>query len=177
MNCEDVSRKAEHLQRRQAQMHEYVNNLKKAYNGKKFSKIIEQGQEIKDQMESISFHQQEINQLLKDYEKHKNIGLVRKEEECVKALQTVVNESIKVPSLVNLTEKRDTFNFFVYNSHCMYKYNIRSSTYEVSKIGVKIPANFMSIETEDGRIFISGGGEPGKAKKACYEFLDNALVP
>lgn len=34
----------------------------------------------------------------------------------------------------------------------------------------------MSIETEDGRIFISGGGEPGKAKKTCYEYIENGLV-
>lgn len=47
----------------------------------------------------------------------------------------------------------------------MYKYHIKNGNYEACKISVKIPANFMSIETEDGRIFISGGGEPGKAKK------------
>lgn len=58
----------------------------------------------------------------------------------------------------------------------MYKYNIRSSSYETWKIGIKIPANFMSIEIDDGRIFISGGGEPGKAKKSCFEFTDSGLI-
>ena len=58
----------------------------------------------------------------------------------------------------------------------MYKYNIKASLYEICKIGIKIPANFMSIEIEDGRIFISGGGEPGKAKKSCFEFTDNGLI-
>lgn len=158
-------------------MNEYVQSLKEAYHSKKFTKIIEQSSDIKDQMESISFHQQEIAQLLKDYEKQKNIELIRKNDESIKELEKVVNESIRIPNVSYITEKRDNLHFFVYNSHCMYKYNIKSGTYEACKIGVKIPANFMSIETEDGKIFISGGGEPGKAKKACYEFIDNGLVP
>ena len=58
----------------------------------------------------------------------------------------------------------------------MYKYNIKASLYETCKIGIKIPANFMSIEIEDGRILISGGGEPGKAKKSCFEFTDSGLI-
>lgn len=177
MNCNDVSRKAEYLQRRQSQMHEYVKNLKEEYNTKKFSKIIEQTNEVKDQIESISFHQQEVAQLIKDYEKHKNINMIRKDEKSIEAMEKAIQECIKVPNLTQITDKRDTLHFFVYNSHCMYKYNIRTGTYEACKIGVKIPANFMSIETEDGRVFISGGGEPGKAKKACYEFIDNGLIP
>jgi hypothetical protein len=34
----------------------------------------------------------------------------------------------------------------------------------------------MSVENEEGRIFLTGGGEPGKATKNCYEFLDERLV-
>ena len=158
-------------------MQDYIQNLKKEYNKKKFSRIIEQSNEIKDQMESIQFHQQEVAQLIKDYDKHKNINMIRNDEKCFESLSKVVKDSIKVPNLNHIAERRDNLHFFVYNSHCMYKYNIRSGTYEACKIGVKIPANFMSIETEDGRIFISGGGEPGKAKKACYEYIDNGLIP
>ena len=158
-------------------MHDFVNGLKKQYKDKKFSRIIEQSNEIKDQIESISFHQKEINQLVKDYNKHKNINMIRKEEDCIKTLENTVKDSIKVPNLNYSAQKSDILHFFVYNSHCMYKYNIKTSTYEACKIGVKIPANFMSIETEEGKIFISGGGEPGKAKKACYEFIDNGLIP
>lgn len=55
-------------------------------------------------------------------------------------------------------------------------YNIRDKTYKSSSIGDKIPANFMSIETSEGRIIITGGGEPGRAKKSCYEFLDGILI-
>jgi len=43
-------------------------------------------------------------------------------------------------------------------------------------VNIKIPANFMSVETEEGRIFLSGGGEPGKATKSTYEFVEERLV-
>jgi len=34
----------------------------------------------------------------------------------------------------------------------------------------------MSVETEEGRIFLSGGGEPGKATKHCYEFIEERMI-
>jgi len=34
----------------------------------------------------------------------------------------------------------------------------------------------MSVENEEGRIFLTGGGEPGKATKSCYEFVEERLV-
>lgn len=55
-------------------------------------------------------------------------------------------------------------------------YNIRDWTYKSVSIGDKIPANFMSIETHEGKIIITGGGEPGWAKKTCYEFTDGILI-
>ena len=58
----------------------------------------------------------------------------------------------------------------------MYKYNINSSSYETCKIGIKIPANFMRIEIEEGWIFMSGGGKSGKAKKSCFEFTGSELI-
>lgn len=158
-------------------MHEFVESLKTNYNSKKFAQIIKQTDDIKEQMNSVTFHQQEIAQLMKDYEKHKNLELVCKNDESVEMLEKVVLDSIKVPDINNIAQKRDNLHFFVYNSHCMYKFNIRSNSYEACKIGVKIPANFMSIEIEEGKIFITGGGEPGKAKKACYEFVNNELIP
>ena len=105
------------------------------------------------------------------------INLIIENEKSVEILEKTVSGCIKIPNLLSISGERDTLHFFVYNSHSMYKYNIKTSTFESCKIGVKIPANFMSIETEDGRIFISGGGEPGKAKKACYEYVGNTLVP
>jgi len=44
-------------------------------------------------------------------------------------------------------------------------------------VNIKIPANFMSVENEEGRIFLTGGGEPGRATKNCYEFVEERLVP
>lgn len=35
----------------------------------------------------------------------------------------------------------------------------------------------MSVENEEGRIFLTGGGEPGRATKSCYEFVGERLVP
>lgn len=34
----------------------------------------------------------------------------------------------------------------------------------------------MSVETREGKIFLTGGGEPGKATKACYEFVGEKLI-
>ncbi|CAI2364240.1 unnamed protein product [Moneuplotes crassus] len=177
MNCDDLSKKAEYLQRKQCQFQKYVKDLREKYNQKKYTRIIENTDEIKEQMDSITFHQQEIEQCKKDLEKFKNLNIIRKDQKSVEVLSKVVSQCIKVPNVRLISEEKDILHFFVYNSHSMYKYNIKSSNYEVCRIPVKIPANFMSIETDDGRIFISGGGEPGKARKTCYEFLDNTLIP
>ena len=71
MPCEDVFKKADYLQRKHAQMHEYIKNLKSKYTMKKYTRIIERSNEIKDQMDMLNFHQQEIKQLEKDFETHK----------------------------------------------------------------------------------------------------------
>lgn len=34
----------------------------------------------------------------------------------------------------------------------------------------------MSVENEEGRIFLTGGGEPGRATKNCYEFVEERLI-
>ena len=55
-------------------------------------------------------------------------------------------------------EMLDTLHFFVYNTHNLFM------------------SNFMSVENEEGRIFLTGGGEPGKATKSCYEFVEERLI-
>lgn len=70
----------------------------------------------------------------------------------------------------------DTLHFFVYNTHNLFMYNFRSHSYRSYVVNIKIPANFMSVENEEGRVFLTGGGEPGKATKFCYEFLEERLV-
>lgn len=72
--------------------------------------------------------------------------------------------------------KKDTLHFFVYNTHNLFLYNIRERTFKSFVVDIKIPANFMSIETQAGKCFITGGGEPGKANNTCYEFVDQNLV-
>lgn len=73
-------------------------------------------------------------------------------------------------------EMLDTLHFFVYNTHNLFMYNFRSHSYRSYVVNIKIPANFMSVENEEGRIFLTGGGEPGKATKSCYEFIEERLV-
>jgi hypothetical protein len=70
----------------------------------------------------------------------------------------------------------DTLHFFVYNTHNLFMYNFRTHSYRSYVVNIKIPANFMSVENEEGRIFLTGGGEPGKATKFCYEFVEERLV-
>ena len=55
-------------------------------------------------------------------------------------------------------------------------YNFRTHSYRSYVVNIKIPANFMSVENEEGRIFLTGGGEPGKATRFCYEFVEERLV-
>ena len=45
-----------------------------------------------------------------------------------------------------------------------------------------LPGGNVLVSTEaglhmlpEGRIFLTGGGEPGKATKSCYEFIDERL--
>jgi len=83
---------------------------------------------------------------------------------------------VKVPLLYYNRDMVDTLHFFVYNTHNLFMYNFRTHSYRSYVVNIKIPANFMSVETEEGRIFLSGGGEPGKATKNTFEFVEERLV-
>lgn len=81
-----------------------------------------------------------------------------------------------MPVLLYNRDMIDTLHFFVYNTHNLFLYNFRSQCYRSYVVNIKIPANFMSVESLEGRIFLTGGGEPGKATKSCYEFVEERLV-
>ena len=81
-----------------------------------------------------------------------------------------------MPNLDYNVATTDRLHFFVYNTHNLYIYNLTNYSYRSYVVSMKIPANFMSCETADGRIFITGGGEPGKANRTCHEFVDEQLV-
>ena len=87
-----------------------------------------------------------------------------------------IDQAVKVPLLYYNRDMVDTLHFFVYNTHNLFMYNFRTHAYRSYVVNIKIPANFMSAETEEGRIFLSGGGEPGKATKSTYEFVEERLV-
>jgi len=87
-----------------------------------------------------------------------------------------VEQTIKMPLVGYNREMVDTLHFFVYNTHNLFMYNFQSHSYRSYVVNIKIPANFMSVENEEGRIFLTGGGEPGKATKSTYEFIDERLV-
>ena len=70
------------------------------------------------------------------------------------------------------TETNDILHFFVYDTYKLITYNISSNTYRAHEISLRIPANFMSVETADGRIFLTGGGDGRKAYKTCHEFSE-----
>ena len=91
-------------------------------------------------------------------------------------MKQIIDQAIKIPVLVYNREMIDTLHFFVYNTHNLFMYNFRTHSYRSYVVNIKIPANFMSVETEEGKIFLSGGGEPGKATKNCYEFVEERLV-
>ena len=105
LNWEDVSSKAEFLQKRQTQLYDFVDKLKNEFQSKKFSKIIDKSKEIKEQIDLINFHQQEMSQLKKDYEKHKDISFIMNSDGCLKTLQNAVNDSIKFPTLTSTGDK------------------------------------------------------------------------
>ena len=50
-------------------------------------------------------------------------------------------------------EMVDTLHFFVYNTHNLFMYNFQSHSYRSYVVNIKIPANFMSVENEEGRMF------------------------
>lgn len=112
-------------------------------------------------MELMHNQKYEIERLKREFEKHKHIDLIRKYQESLDAMKTVVSNSIKIPTIQSSKERKDTLHFFVYNTHNLYLFNVRDKSFKSSTIGDKIPANFMSIETSESRIIITGGGEPG----------------
>ena len=118
----------------------------------------------------------ESNDLIKEHDQQRSIQLIQEKEKAENKIKQVVTNAIKIPVLVYNREMLDTLHFFVYNTHNLFMYNFRTHSYRSYVVNIKIPANFMSVETEEGRIFLSGGGEPGKATKHCYEFVEERLV-
>jgi hypothetical protein len=104
---------------------------------------------------------------LKESEKQRQIQLIHDKDKA---------KYLKMPLVGYNKEMLDTLHFFVYNTHNLFMYNFRSHSYRSYVVNIKIPANFMSVENEEGRIFLTGGGEPGKATKSCYEFVEERLV-
>ena len=102
--------------------------------------------------------------------------LIEDRKTAAEKLELLIEKTVKVPALAYNREMLDTLHFFVYNTHNLFMYNFRTHSYRSYVVNIKIPANFMSVETEEGKIFLSGGGEPGKATRHCYEFIEERLV-
>ena len=113
--------------------------------------------------------------LLKESEKQMQVELLQEKQKAKQTITKVVEQTIKMPLVGYNREMVDTLHFFVYNTHNLFMYNFSSHSYRSYVVNIKIPANFMSVENEEGRIFLTGGGEPGKATKSCYEFIDERL--
>ena len=114
--------------------------------------------------------------LLKEQEQQKSIEFIQDRNKAETKIKQVIEQTLKVPVLKYNRDMLDTLHFFVYNTHNLFMYNFRSHSYRSYVVNIKIPANFMSVENEEGRIFLTGGGEPGKATKFCYEFVEERLV-
>lgn len=113
--------------------------------------------------------------LLKESEKQMQVELLQEKAKAKATIAKVVEQTIKMPLVGYNREMVDTLHFFVYNTHNLFMYNFSTHSYRSYVVNIKIPANFMSVENEEGRIFLTGGGEPGKATKSCYEFIDERL--
>ena len=101
---------------------------------------------------------------------------IHDKEKAENKIRQIIESTLKVPVLKYNRDMLDTLHFFVYNTHNLFMYNFRTRSYRSYVVNIKIPANFMSVENEEGRIFLTGGGEPGKATKFCYEFMEERLV-
>lgn len=114
--------------------------------------------------------------LYKEESQQQSIQMIKDKVKAETKLRQIVDQTLKIPVLTYNRDMLDTLHFFVYNTHNLFMYNFRSHSYRSYVINIKIPANFMSVENEEGRIFLTGGGEPGKATKNCYEFVEERLV-
>jgi len=103
------------------------------------------------------------------------VELLSEKAKAKATISKIVEQTIKMPLVGYNREMVDTLHFFVYNTHNLFMYNFSTHSYRSYVVNIKIPANFMSVENEEGRIFLTGGGEPGKATKSCYEFIDERL--
>jgi hypothetical protein len=118
----------------------------------------------------------DTNILLQEQQSQKLVQMVSDKAKAKKKLQKVVEQNLKMPMGGCNPEMMHTLHFFVYNTHNLFMYNFKTHSYRSYVVNIKIPANFMSVETAEGKIFLTGGGEPGKATANCYEFVEERLV-
>ena len=146
------------------------------YNQKNYTKFLSKTSDIEKTIKQSDKIIRDTNFLLKESEKQRQIQLIHEKDKAKSKLRKVVDQNLKMPLVGYNKEMLDTLHFFVYNTHNLFMYNFRSHSYRSYVVNIKIPANFMSVENEEGRIFLTGGGEPGKATKSCYAFMEERLV-
>jgi hypothetical protein len=161
--------KADHCQK-------FFEKKQSQFNSKNYVDVLNQTAQIDKALKKSDLVIRETNFLLKESEKQMQVELLQEKNKAKQSIAKIVEQSIKMPLVGYNREMVDTLHFFVYNTHNLFMYNFQSHSYRSYVVNIKIPANFMSVENEEGRIFLTGGGEPGKATKSCYEFLDERLV-
>lgn len=175
-NFINVQLKAKELDQKADQCQKFFEQKSSEFQAKNYVDVLNSTAHIEKTIKKSEQIIRETNFLMKESEKQMQVELLQEKTKAKQTIIKVVEQTIKMPLVGYNREMVDTLHFFVYNTHNLFMYNFQSHSYRSYVVNIKIPANFMSVENEEGRIFLTGGGEPGKATKSCYEFLDERLV-
>lgn len=175
-NVTNIKQKAKDLAGRADCAEQFLTFKKSQFDQKNYVSFLTEVDALEKQLKASERLVKEATDLLREQDQQKSIEFIHDKEKAESKIKQIIESTLKVPVLKYNRDMLDTLHFFVYNTHNLFMYNFRTHSYRSYVVNIKIPANFMSVENEEGRIFLTGGGEPGKATKFCYEFIEERLV-
>lgn len=175
-NVTNIKQKAKDLAGRADSAEQFLTFKKSQFEQRNYVSFLTEVDALEKQLKASERLVKEATDLLREQDQQKSIEFIHDKEKAESKIKQIIESTLKVPVLKYNRDMLDTLHFFVYNTHNLFMYNFRTHSYRSYVVNIKIPANFMSVENEEGRIFLTGGGEPGKATKFCYEFIEERLV-
>lgn len=175
-NVINIKQRAKEVATRADICETYLSLKKGQFDNKNYVGFLAEVDELERQLKTSERVVKEATDLLREQDQQRSIEFIHDKEKAETKIKQIIESTLKVPILKYNRDMLDTLHFFVYNTHNLFMYNFRTHSYRSYVVNIKIPANFMSVENEEGRIFLTGGGEPGKATKSCYEFVEEKLV-
>jgi len=175
-NVINIKQRAKEVAMKTDVCQQFLSLKKGQFDSRNYVGFLSEIDELEKQLKASERWAKEAADLMREQDQQRSIEFIHDREKAEAKIKQIIESTLKVPVLKYNRDMLDTLHFFVYNTHNLFMYNFRTHSYRSYVVNIKIPANFMSVENEEGRIFLTGGGEPGKATKFCYEFVEERLV-